>query len=128
MYPDNGYTHWLFPYGQSQYYKEIGKYSQWSAGWDDGISGPLTPGQLPLSYESPHYVEYRNARAEADRLNSLASTWAGVVVVNHILSAADAFWSAKQHNSSLHSSLELRLTPTPYGMVPEPVAHLQYYF
>jgi hypothetical protein len=112
----NGYTHWLFGYGTSQFYKEIGKYDQWSAGWDDGLKGALLPGQIPVSYESPHFVIYRNMRALADNLNVISSTWVGIALAEHFLSAADAFWVAKQHNNSLHADLHLNFAPVPGGV------------
>ena len=125
-YPPNGYTHQIFNYGLAQYYKELGKYDQFGPGWDDYIKGPITASNFPVSYESPHFVTYRNMRAEDDRLNVIATTWTSIALFNHVLSAADAFWSAKRHNNSLHASVEVNMLQTPYGMFPSPTAHFSY--
>jgi hypothetical protein len=68
-------------------------------------------------------------RGKANDFYNIASTTASLLVVNHILSALDAAWSASQFNNRL--KLEAHLIPTPraYGFVEfVPTARLQIRF
>ncbi len=127
-YLGNGYSHFLFFYGTLEYYKMLGKYSQFSAGWDDGLSGPLAANNYPITYESPHFIVYSAMRAETDRLDGIAATWVAVSIVEHVLSAADAFWSAKRFNNSLHAEVNMSIIPTSDGLVPSTELTLRYSF
>src|SRR3990172_8267751 len=64
----NGYTHTLPYYGEQQYYELIGKYEQFSRGWDD--SGDLNPdleNNVPIRNTSNRFNIYSDMRAEANR-------------------------------------------------------------
>ncbi|HTK81380.1 MAG TPA: hypothetical protein VL633_03740 [Bacteroidota bacterium] len=127
----NGYTHRLPYYAEQQYYELIGKYSEFSRGWDD--SGVLDPDgtldqQLPIVSTSARFYEYANMRAQANRYYDVSGTWVTVAVVNHIISAIDAFWSATKYNSALHAEARTRFEPTPFGLVPSTEVTLRYNF
>jgi len=126
--PANGYTHVLPYYGAQQYYELIGKYDQFSRGWDDADLQSITQADLPLRSNSKRFYQYAEMRAQANNQYDIASTFVSVAVINHIVSAIDAYWSAKRFNSSLHADLRMRVQPTPYGVVPVTEARIEYRF
>ena len=121
----NAYTHDLPYYGVQQYYELIGKYAQFSRGWDDADLNDVT---IPVQSKSPRMVAYSIMRAQANYSYDVASTFVSVAVINHILSAVDAFWSATRFNETLHAELEMRMQQTPYGIVPLTEARFRYDF
>lgn len=124
----NGYTHVLPNFGQQQYYELIGKYDEFSRGWDDADLTPLTTSDLPLKNNSPRFVQYQLMRAEANHSYDVAGTWVSVAVINHVLSALDAFWSATRYNKALHAEAHMQMQPTRYGFVPFTELKLSYDF
>ena len=89
-----GYTHQL-PNGGQQYYELIGKYDQYSKGWDQ--SNPNTwytdlPSQL---------FWYAHQRGLANEYYSTGSTAVVFIYINHILSVIDAIWSVHRHNNEI---------------------------
>ncbi len=125
---ESGYSHQLPAYNEQQYYELIGKYDQFSRGWDD--SGTLTnpDNGLPIQSTSQRFYIYAAMRAQANDYYDIASTFASVIVINHIVSALDAYWSATRYNSALHASININLEPTPAGFVPVTQANVQYDF
>ncbi len=121
----NGYTHDLPYYGQQQYYELIGKYDQFSRGWDDA---DLTDVGIPIVRNSKEMTAYSVARAQANYSYDVASTFVSVAVINHVLSAVDAFWSATRFNQTLHAEIQMRMQPTPYGLLPVTEANFRYNF
>ncbi|MBM4161258.1 MAG: hypothetical protein FJ217_09190 [Ignavibacteria bacterium] len=111
----NGFTHRLPKRPDQQYYEQIGKYPQYAGGWDD--AGYVTPEDIVTSNVSPRFRDYSAMRGKANDFFNIASTTASLLVVNHLLSAIDAAWSAAQFNNRL--KVEARLTPTPraYGLI-----------
>jgi len=65
-----------------EYYEMIGKYEQFSAGWDS-----LT-----------HREIYMDMRHDANKLFDKAKYSVMAVLANHLLSAFDAAWTAKKYN------------------------------
>ena len=53
----NGYTHRLPNYGVQQYYELIGKYPEFSRGWDDADQTPIVSTELPLKNNSRRFVD-----------------------------------------------------------------------
>jgi hypothetical protein len=109
------FSHTLPAHGDQQYYELIGKYPQYNPGWDDG-NGPISETNI-----SPHFKSYSIMRGDANDLYSKASTAMVVVVANHILSAADAAWSATRFNN-VHTALEMKMQRTPFGYEVVPTA------
>ena len=101
------YSHKLPYHGEQQYYELIGKYPQYNVGWQqfgDDPNKAYTYGD-PLV---PQFHDYSEMRGKANDLYNVASKAIVVVVVNHIISAIDAAWSAHSYNKDLelHASLE----------------------
>jgi hypothetical protein len=104
----NAFTHLLPHRPEQQYYELIGKYPQFAAGWDD--AGGITPARILNSDVSARFLEYSAMRGKANDFYNIATTGAVLLVVNHVLSALDAAWSAAQFNNRL--KLEAHLQPT----------------
>jgi hypothetical protein len=125
----NGYTHTLPYYGEQQYYELIGKYEQFSRGWDDsGDRNPELENNVPIRSTSNRFYEYAQMRARANDQYDVASTFVSLAVVNHILSAIDAYWSVTRFNKALHASVRVNLEASPYGRVPVTTANFRYDF
>lgn len=107
------YSHTLPIHGEQQYFELIGKYQQFNPGWDDAV--------LPYEYGDPlseRFLYYSKERGKANDFYTNASTAVTVAIVNHVLSAADAAWSASMHNRSLHADLGLKRIPLEHARVP----------
>ncbi len=102
----NGFTHRLPRRPEQQYYELIGKYPQYAGGWDDGTN--ITPSDVTSSNVSPRFREYAAMRGKANDYYNVASTMASIIVLNHMLSALDAAWSASQYNSKFSFESHLR--------------------
>jgi hypothetical protein len=88
-------SHKLPPYGEQQYYELIGKYHQYSPGWND-FTGNSNKDNI-----SPNFLFYSTMRGDANDLYSVASTAVIGIYINHFLSALDAVWSAVSFNKDL---------------------------
>jgi len=118
-----GFTHTLPPHGDQQYYELIGKYPQYSPGWDDFPSG--SDDFLALS---ARFREYSRMRGKANDYYNIASTAISVIVVNHLISAIDAYFTALSFNRTFHVHAQMNLRQTPLGAVPETVAMVKIVF
>lgn len=92
----HGYSHTLAPYGDQQYYEMIGKYPQFSHGWNDSIFE-----ETDYHILSPNFKVYSIMRGKANDLYNVASTAVIFIYVNHFLSALDAAWSVANYNSEV---------------------------
>jgi hypothetical protein len=88
-------SHHLYPHGEQQYYEMIGKYHQYSAGWNDYTGGENN------ALISPNYAYYSGERGQANDYYNTASTAVIGVYINHLLSAAEAVWGATRFNNNL---------------------------
>jgi hypothetical protein len=117
------FTHQLPYYAQQQYYELIGKYKQFSKGWDSQIGDDTN-----FKEGNPQFYMYGEMFNKADKYYKVADAFISVIVVNHILSALDAAWTATKYNKSLHASVRMQMYDTPYGYLPGVEANLQYSF
>ena len=90
------FSHHLPTYGQQQYYELIGKYPQYSAGWDE-----FNPAVDPFRYVPQIMKDYSIMRGDANDAYNVASTAVIGLYINHLLSAVDAIWSASTYNKNL---------------------------
>jgi hypothetical protein len=104
------FSHSLPPYGDQQYYELIGKYPQYNPGWADADRSHISEENISALFRS-----YAGMRGRANDFYNVASTAILVVVLNHILSAADAAWSASRYNA-IHTEAEMTLQHTPTGV------------
>lgn len=88
------FSHRLPIHGQQQYYELIGKYKQYSSGWDE-FNGTVY-NQVPQIMK-----DYAVMRGNANDAYNVASTAVVGLYINHLLSAVDAIWSATTYNKDL---------------------------
>lgn len=110
-----GFSHQLPRFREQQYYELIGKYHQFKFGWDqypdannDGI-----PDSDNKQYDNYFTAEaqvnaYATERAKANDYYYAASFAASVIVINHVISALDAYVSTKSFNNDISATLGLR--------------------
>jgi hypothetical protein len=103
----NGFTHLLPHRPQQQYFELIGKYPQFAAGWDD--AGVMTVTRVLNGDVSRRFLDYSAMRGKANDYYNIATNSSALLVVNHLLSALDAAWSAAQFNNQV--KLEAHLQP-----------------
>ena len=97
------YSHQLAPFGDQQYYEMIGKYTQFNVGWDDFSGGDYHYGD-PVT---PHFSYYSSLRGKANDYYNVARWGVIAIVTNHIISAAEAAFTAHKYNRSLHLEMEV---------------------
>lgn len=95
-----GYSHSLPPYGDQQYFELIGKYPQYSAGWNDFNSDDYHD-------SSPNFLFYAGERGKANDLYNISSKAVIGIYINHFLSTLDAVWSATTYNKNLAVKVRL---------------------
>lgn len=99
------FSHRLPGYGEQQYYELIGKYYQYNHGWAD--SDPNTSEYM--NNITPMFRDYAKMHIKPDQtFYKTASIAATVIVVNHIASAIDAFWTTHRYNKRVDLSMEIR--------------------
>ncbi|MBE0645372.1 MAG: hypothetical protein IH600_14915 [Bacteroidetes bacterium] len=100
------FSHKLPPHGDQQYFELIGKYNQYSYGWDDKTGG---------DYWNPsdRFLYYAGLRGEANDHYNTADTILNLIILNHVLSAIDAAWAAARFNQfvELYSHAQLQRLP-----------------
>lgn len=118
----DGFSHTLPPYGDQQYYEQIGKYFQYSSGWNDYTSGENN------ALISPNFTFYSNERGLANDYYNTASAAVIGIYINHFLSALDGAWSAIQFNKNL--AVKMRVEGQQFARHYEyiPTLHLRYSF
>ncbi|PJA26227.1 MAG: hypothetical protein CO189_12065 [candidate division Zixibacteria bacterium CG_4_9_14_3_um_filter_46_8] len=102
-----GYSHRLPPTNDYEYYENIGKYDQFVWGWDDFVvDGPVL---------TPHREHYLELRKKANDKFDTARTFMVVAMVNHVVSAFDAAFTAKSYNkrgqSDFFGNVKIRMLP-----------------
>ncbi len=96
-----------------EYYENVGKYDQFSVGWEDAGVSPeqFDPRNPPPSAYRNTYLDTRD---ESNRMFSRARTFTVCVLVNHVLSGFDAALTARSYNkkqerfAGLHLKMKMR--------------------
>jgi hypothetical protein len=100
---ESPFSHHLPRYGQQQYYELIGKYPQYSAGWDE-----FDPEVDPFRYVPQIMKDYSVMRGNANDAYNVASKAVIGLYINHLLSAIDAVWSATTYNKNLAVKMRMQ--------------------
>ena len=95
-------SHHLPAHGEQQYYELIGKYPQYSPGWNDFNSNDPDYHNV-----SPNMLFYSGERGKANDFYSVAKTAVIGIYINHFLSALDGVWSATRFNKDLAVKVRL---------------------
>ncbi|HKI77882.1 MAG TPA: DUF5683 domain-containing protein [Ignavibacteriaceae bacterium] len=118
-----GYTHMLYPFGDQQYYEMIGKYTQFSHGWDDS-------NQQDTDYRitSPNLEYYASQRGEANNLYNISTKAVVGIYINHILSALEAAWGAARFNKNIALSVRVVQKNNAYQTELVPTMNIKFSF
>ena len=98
------FSHQLPPIGSQQYYELIGKYQNFVVGWADANPNlNNTPGSSNYygTYKTQMFEDYAYSRQDANSYYDKATTSLTLVILNHLLSAADGAWSVSMFNKDL---------------------------
>lgn len=102
---EKDFSHKLPRHGDQQYYELIGKYPQYSPGWNDYTGGS------EYHQISPNYIFYSGERGKANDYYNVAAKSVIGIYLNHFLSTLDAVYSTIQYNKDL--SVKFRLEEMP---------------
>jgi len=101
---------------KQQYYELLGKYNQFVAGWDDlvdvgtGNKVEWTDFDSVETVQSALRLDYEDQRHDSNKYLDRASTVAGLLLVNHVISAIDAARTARARSNGVSEAvLERRL-------------------
>jgi hypothetical protein len=117
------FSHGLHREKDQQYFEMIGKYHQFSWGWDDFRSDPenniaMTDAEITERYNetgkiNPNRYYYESRRDASNDAFKKATTATTIAIINHLLSAVDAAWTTTQYNKRIE--IGLRLEPIQYA-------------
>ncbi|MGE5364613.1 MAG: hypothetical protein ACM3SM_10810 [Bacteroidota bacterium] len=102
---DLHFSHKLPDYQSQQYYELIGKYHQYNHGWDD--SDPNTVEWVNNLSERFHKYADMHIKPD-DTYYKYASQAVTVLVLNHIISAVDAIWTASRYNKRVQVDMSMK--------------------
>ncbi len=114
------FSHKLPPHGDQQYFELIGKYNQYTYGWDDKTDGDYW-------FPSDRFLYYAGQRGEANDHYNTADTILNLIILNHVLSAIDAAWAAARFNQFVDLYAHAQLQRLPDGRA-DLVASAQFSF
>ncbi|HRE42083.1 MAG TPA: hypothetical protein PLG90_12200 [Ignavibacteria bacterium] len=103
------FSHSLPNFGAQQYYEVIGKYQSFIAGWSWSDLNVVTRNNY-FTYRPTQVDNYMIVRQDANDYYDKASLSITGVILNHLLSAADAAWSVSMFNNEIKmkSSIETK--------------------
>ena len=98
---------------KQQYYELMGKYDQFVAGWSDlqdATGNTVQPTQIDSveNYLSENRLVYEDRRDDSNKFLKRASNIAGLILVNHAISAIDAARTARVRRGGERARLERR--------------------
>lgn len=115
-----GFTHHSVNISEDEFYENIGKYDQFSWGWQDYQGNPLTAVRAI-------YLGWRN---DANGFYDKAKWTVAASLANHVLSAIDAALTVKRFNRKQdrfsEASLRIRMVPELEGISPQAVLTLKF--
>ena len=118
-----GYSHELAPFGTQDYYEIIGKYPQFSHGWDTS-----TQTDIDFHILTPQFLWYAHQRGLANSYYTTGTTALIAIYINHFLSILDAVWSTHNYNNSIAMSFRVNDTNLSYGINLIPTLNFSYNF
>lgn len=124
------FSHTLYPYGHQQYYEMIGKYPQYSQGWDDSkfaLGIYSVAGEYYYDTKGK-FIYYSGLRGKANDYYNIADKALIVTITNHIISMIDAIVSANRYNSRVKVEMSLEPTQTPLFVDYTPRLNFQFSF
>ena len=122
--PANGFSHTLPDQDTQQFYELIGKYQTFQPGWTNLAHVPQKDPNSPYyfeTYKDAVFVNYSINRQDANNFYDYANDGIYFVVLNHLLSAADAAWTVSTFNKKLKMETGFRINrfTSPYTLKSE---------
>lgn len=106
----DAFSHHLQDYGSQQYYELMSKYYQFQPGWKDFYEQWLADGENHVYRYSwdrnmitPNFIEGRDRAKEFNDNYKQAGNILTLIMVNHIISAFDAYFTVKLKNSRIET-------------------------
>jgi len=124
------YSHQLENFGKQQYYEMIGKYPQFNPGWQD-FSDPYNEWTYTDDRQDPvteKFLHYAGLRDQANDFYNVAAKAVIIVVVNHVISAFDAAWTANRYNKNINLNMSLAKANVGFYTEYYPKVNLEYRF
>lgn len=124
------FSHTLYPHGHQQYYEMIGKYPQYSQGWDDS---KFARGEYSVAGEYYYdtkgkFIYYSGLRGKANDYYNYADKALIVTITNHIISLIDAVISAHRYNSKIKLEMSLEKIQSNYFIEYYPQLNVRFRF
>ncbi|MCK9210551.1 MAG: DUF5683 domain-containing protein [Ignavibacteriaceae bacterium] len=119
----SGYSHALPPHGEQQYYELIGKYPQYSHGWDDANQS-----ETDFHLLSQNFLDYSKMRGKANDYYNISDKAVIGIYINHLLSGLDAVWSAISFNKDVAVNIRVNQINTGDNLTFYPTVYVQYSF
>ncbi|MGB9696924.1 MAG: hypothetical protein ACP5P3_06080 [Ignavibacteria bacterium] len=96
---EDNFSHQLPPPGEQQYYEVIGKYRNYMIGWSQ-VFGITKDNYITVPIP-PQIDWYMNERQRANDYYNRGSITLSVIILNHLLSAADGVLSVNSYNNNI---------------------------
>lgn len=120
-----GFSHALPKHGEQQYYELIGKYNQYKFGWDtypQDVNGvPVSDGKRYDDMIPQQLLNYAADRGKANDQYYASSFAVRMLLLNHLLSAIDAYFAGERINRTVSAGMNIRQVETEFG----PAAHTE---
>ncbi len=118
-----GFTHKLPLHGEQQYYELIGKYHQYKFGWNDfeqdaqGVPISDNGNYDDLMKAETQIKSYSVERGKANDFYYIAGWTTAAIVINHVISAVDGYFSTMSYNKEISTELGISLQEKPNGEI-----------
>ncbi len=121
-YERASFSHFLPEVKNQPYYENIGKYNQFVIGWEDFREETLNDSIEIFTYAdyqngewdgqdlrtiSPKRNDYTELQDDSDRNFKRATTFASLLLLNHVVSALDAAWTTKKFNRRVQAGFSV---------------------
>ncbi len=118
----SNFSHELQDYGSQQYYELMSKYYQFQPGWQDFYDIWTNDPGHDFRYTwnagmiTPNFIEGRDRAEEFNNNYRQAGNILKLILVNHVVSAFDAFFTVKLKNSRIETQANL-LRPDSFSVI-----------
>lgn len=102
------FSHPIPNYGSQQYYELVAKYFQFSPGWADFASTPMSV-EWSRNGLSPMFINASDQSTSFNDQLRFASRLTSLILLNHVVSAFDGYFTVKLKNYHLENSKDNRI-------------------
>lgn len=102
------FSHPIPNYGSQQYYELVAKYFQFAPGWADFNATPITV-EWSRNGLSPMFINASDQSTSFNDQLRFASRLSSLLILNHVISAFDGYFTVKLKNYHLENSKDNRI-------------------